>query len=571
MKEIKIRIHSIVVILLGLISFWGKAQNPDFDWKNNFDYLGEFHGDCAIFRAKESDGGNLGLIHRSGKIILPPEYVQMTWKTPTLVEVIKNNGNGSKSGLFNHLGQQILEVKFESIGNFSRGIAIITSDQYLKGIINQEGKHLVPIKYSQIEQKENHPYLVLSWKNTDETNCAIYIDTLGKSVGIQVFEEANLFDMGVAVVKVKGKYGLVNQQLQFIIPPKFSSIAFWEFGLLKLEKEGNYGISQSDGKEIIPCQYLACQILKPNRFLVVQKNGKAGVLNAQKKWIIPPIYDRRIGFMEGMKMDTEAYLVSKNKKVGMVGSQGQILVPLEYEEIVEAEYDPTHSYGLMVKKNGYWGMINRNGKEITTPIYDAYSYEFDGHGACQLVLVQKNNLWGCLDTKTGQEVVPTNFSLLRFIETKGEAEDSTLIFHINHFKAGKGIKLDTVYSYDDMYQRVETGMWEFVQEKENENGQVYFILKGAREWTILNRSGQIIYDRPFSNMRMYFNEGLLPFERNGRWGFIDSLGKEVIPPQFEPPKGRIQDYFFEGKAWVTKSGESYYINPKGEKIENQDD
>ena len=138
-----------------IIPFSGRAQNPDPEWKDNFAYIGDFHGDCAIFRAKESEGGDLGLVNRSGKIILQPEYREMTWKTPTLVEVIKSYPSGSKSGLFNQLGQRLFEDKLESIGNFSRGIAIITADNYLKGIINEEGKLIVPIIYTYIEQNEN--------------------------------------------------------------------------------------------------------------------------------------------------------------------------------------------------------------------------------------------------------------------------------------------------------------------------------------------------------------------------------------------------------------------------------
>jgi hypothetical protein len=553
-----------------IIPFSGKAQNPDPEWKDNFAYIGDFHGDCAIFRAKESEGGDLGLVNRSGKIILQPEYREMTWKTPTLVEVIKSYPSGSKSGLFNQLGQRLFEDKLESIGNFSRGIAIITADNYLKGIINEEGKLIVPIIYTYIEQNEKQPYLVLKWRNSDETENAIYSDTLGNKIGKKVFEDAELFEFGVGVVKVKGQFGLVDQQFQFLIPPKFSGIYYLQKGLLKVEKMEKFGIRNMEGKEIIPCQYHALDIIDQNRFRATKNNGKVGILNGQNHWTIPPIYDG-CGVLEGMKADKVAYLVAKDEKMGVIGSSGQILVPLEYSEILEADYDPTHYYGLLVKKDDKWGLINRDGKEVTPPIYDAFSYDFDGHGTCQLVLVQKNGLWGCLDTKTGKEVVTTDYSSLRFIASKEEKEDSTIIFHIYHFKGGKEIVLDTVYSYDNMFQRVQTGLWEVLQEKENENGQVFFVLKGAKEWKILNRSGQVIYERPFSNVLMYFNEGLLPFEQNGRWGFLDSLGNETIAPQFETSSGEIQEYFSGGKAWVKKDGNWYYINFKGEKIEIEEE
>jgi hypothetical protein len=47
--------------------------------------------------------------------------------------------------------------------------------------------------------------------------------------------------------------------------------------------------------------------------------------------------------------------------------------------------------------------------------------------------------------------------------------------------------------------------------------------------------------------------------KNGQWGYIDSTGKEVIPPTF-----KVAGYFYEGLAYaVLPGGKMGYINPSG--------
>lgn len=547
------------------------AQNDSIDWKLMYAYVGEFHDECAVVRAKETDGGNLGVVNRAGKVVLPPKYKQMAWKTNSLLEVVKDDSSGNRVGLINSKGQLLFETTFQSIGSFSKGVATITDMQNSIGLINEEGKLIAPMVYSWIIQSDDHPFLVLKRQKSGEKESAIYADTLGMKIGELTFDDAELFESGMGMVKVNGKYGAVNEKMEFCIPPQFDHLQRAQFGLLLAEKERKYGVINPEGKLIIPCKYKKCMILGSKCFAVTLKTGKVGYLNDQNQWAIPPVYDNHIKSVEGMIGSEKSFLVSKNGKLGMIGMKGQILVPFQYEEINEAEYDPTHFYGIMVKKEGKYGLIDRNGKEITTPIYDAYSYDFDGHGTCQFVLVKKDGQWGCLDTKSGKEVVPTQYDRLEFIATSSPNEDSTIAFIINHLKACKESVLDTVKTWELMERKLETGLWELKEQKQDDNGDELFILKGGKEWNILNTQGQVLNTNTYSYLRMYFHEGFLPFHRNGKWGYLDQWGREVIAPQFETPSGKVQAYFSDGKAWVTKNGEHYYINTKGEKIENQDE
>ena len=64
-----------------------------------------------------------------------------------------------------------------------------------------------------------------------------------------------------------------------------------------------------------------------------------------------------------------------------------------------------------------------------------------------------------------------------------------------------------------------------------------------------------------------FNEGLAPVLRDGKWGFINTKGEEVIPCQYPNP---YEDFtaspFYEGMALVQKDGKWGFINTKGEEV-----
>ncbi|MFR6236861.1 MAG: WG repeat-containing protein [Parabacteroides distasonis] len=59
-----------------------------------------------------------------------------------------------------------------------------------------------------------------------------------------------------------------------------------------------------------------------------------------------------------------------------------------------------------------------------------------------------------------------------------------------------------------------------------------------------------------------FEEGLAMVKKNGRYGFIDKYGKEVIPLIYE----NIPYSFSDGLAKVKREGKWGYVNNQGEEV-----
>ena len=56
---------------------------------------------------------------------------------------------------------------------------------------------------------------------------------------------------------------------------------------------------------------------------------------------------------------------------------------------------------------------------------------------------------------------------------------------------------------------------------------------------------------------------LVPTEYNGKWGFIDQAGEEVIPFIYDDARYFNKD----GKAKVKLNGETFFIDVKGNRVE----
>ena len=70
-----------------------------------------------------------------------------------------------------------------------------------------------------------------------------------------------------------------------------------------------------------------------------------------------------------------------------------------YDDVEHGEEDGTFA----VQKNGLWGFIDTNGKEIITPQYEDYDYFNDG-----IAIVRKNRKRGYIN-KLGQEITPLKY------------------------------------------------------------------------------------------------------------------------------------------------------------------
>lgn len=180
---------------------------------------------------------------------------------------------------------------------------------------------------------------------------------------------------------------------------------------------------------------------------------------------------RRCAFVSASIVPSDANnqgecFLDENGSIVVVHSQS----PFDYEEIMYVDLTIDQYY--QVKKDGMWGLYDRQGQEVIPCRYDAITW-FCGYFRLGQERVKKDGQWGLIDEK-GNEIVPCKHE------------------RINYFTEGyAGILKD--------------GLWGFIDEVGNE------VIPCQYDWVCT------------------FIDGICDVKKYGLWGSINKKGEEVEP------------------------------------------
>jgi|YNPMSStandDraft_2_1061718.scaffolds.fasta_scaffold00049_17 hypothetical protein len=150
-----------------------------------------------------------GVILKEGKTVIPFDYDLIFLND--LIIIKKDN----KYGIAGWNGNIIVEPKYDYIGSFSNGFAIVRIDGKY-GLIDDSGKEVIKPKYDDIGDCDYYQnYIGLGKKKVD--HCLF----------------TNIFNDGVAPIKLNGKWGLVDLNGNEIVKPQYDEILEYRKNLVK--------------------------------------------------------------------------------------------------------------------------------------------------------------------------------------------------------------------------------------------------------------------------------------------------------------------------------------------------
>lgn len=352
--------------------------------ENRYQYAG------YIVSIKTPEGYRYGYRNHQGKELLKTEYNDISRVTE-----IKDDSNTyliyAKNGQYGIAknGEKILENEYQSIRYDISNQVFVVEKSKKYGIANSEGKIIVPLQYHQIDITGIYLYA------QDEQGITVY-----NSDGTQANVDAN-----VSILKTN------NEKYKI----KINS-----------ENETSYGVINQEGKQLIEENYNYIEYLYDNYFIVSNEHGKLGILDDKEAIKIDIKYDalqkiqgtdliqttlaetkttqiysktmEKICEMQNATLEieqdfikifnetetkyfskegkelknTEVYpnnklfVKAQNNQYGFVDSKGNLVVDYQYDKAYEL-----NEYGFAtVKKDGKWGSINEEGKEIVAPLYE---------------------------------------------------------------------------------------------------------------------------------------------------------------------------------------------------------
>jgi hypothetical protein len=221
----------------------GNIITDDFSAKEILFYENGF----AKFQNKNS---MFGFVNLSGDVAVPAEYLSNGSKGygDGLVNVRTRDGYG-----FTDIkGELVIRPQFDDAWMFREGRAQAKKDGKW-GYIDKNGEWAIPPQFDELTGFFSGGLAAL--KKDEKYG---YIDKDGKPVIDYIFDRADNFINGVAIVSVNKLYGMIDKKGDFLLEPQFETRVFSfedTSGLFGFVKDGKVGYFDANGKLMIDFKY----------------------------------------------------------------------------------------------------------------------------------------------------------------------------------------------------------------------------------------------------------------------------------------------------------------------------
>lgn len=231
----------------------------------------------------------------------------------------------------------------------------------------------------------------------------------------------------------------------------------------------------------------------------------------------------------------------------------------------------------VVKKNGKYGYVNKNGKLVVKPKYDRATNIFADY---QWGAVELNNKTGLID-KRGGLIVPIIYD--EFVEV----DDKTLsaIYNGKYGIIDRNNNIIVPFEYEYATNFMQNGLALLkkngkygVMDKNNaivipfEYDTIYKI--SVEKWThilveknkkygVVDLKGNVIIPLDYDATTTGFMSGLLGVKKGNKWGFINKNNEVVLDFVYD---GVFMWGFVNGVASVEQNNERFYIDINGNRI-----
>lgn len=486
-------------------------------------------------------------------------------------------------------------VLLDSIGNeaskYYDEIEEISSEQFSlykvklnskNGVIDIHGQEIIKPIYEEIEDLEDMGFMVKSGENYG------VLDMEGKTVVPFVHKSKFEFE-GMNSIYYKFLEKLYdyngNQKYEFDHDYIDEDYGGYLLSFTKNDKDGIYNIIEK--KVIIEAMYdgiSACGSNWDNNRFIVNIGDCFGLIDIKGNPIHKTVYERII-----YDQNTKLTALKYDSLFYIYNSKGNLISPMGFEEVRFNSFEP-----IIVKRNGFYGAINKSGKVVTEFKYfeldfiDLNPGEGFNYNICKPELFPENlygfSYIGKIDstyypiTKEGNVLKIENLD-----KGKVKRYQNSLGFYGLKDKTGKIIieaKWAWINYFNDsilvcINRQKERFIYSLVDHKMTRSyyaQKVYHI-----PFPIIDRNGSIysildhklLFKEKVLRVGIYsFSDDLLCVLKGNKIGFINLSGELKIPFMYdhEFSSNEYLPYFINGLSIVKKNGKYGIINTKNKTI-----
>ncbi|MFT6503394.1 MAG: hypothetical protein ACJASQ_003529 [Crocinitomicaceae bacterium] len=282
-------------------------------------------------------------------------------------------------------------------------------------------------------------------------------------------------------------------------------------------RKGLYSFQTTEGVGVLDS--LGNILLEPNDWRIVN-HGDSYLISNGSKWgvydyefnvVVDHIYNR----LQPIGKDK---LMACIDSCGCINTQGDLIVPFQYEEINFFDQDPKRF--MVYTKNGLLGLIDRNFNEITSAKYRQMYFTESGYFA-----TDTTNFYGILNSE-GQEITPFKYrqGLPRLLPS---GHYQVQIHNEDYVQLGyeRRVGMGFVDSLGN-----EVGELKYIRVKDFKNGTAAVEL--ASGWGLINSEGKEITEFYYDDIRNDY-ENYIIVKIGNLYGLLTPEGKEILPTVYE--------------------------------------
>lgn len=366
---------------------------------------------------------------------------------------------------------------------------------------------------------------------------------------------------------------------------------WYEDNVLRVSRNGKYGIINFEGQEVLPCEYDEITALKgvTSNFLV-KKDGKLGLVNEKGQTIINTEYKNILTLKEGYK--SEYVIVNAENKYGVISTSGTILIEPTYEgvkylgssslfavkqdntwklmdteekkiiidggykDIVEAKSENI----VVVNNDGKYGVVSKENEEKIKPQYEDLKYAFSIY-----YIAKKDGKYGVINLEN-EEVIKFEYKNMEYVENGGfiqadRTDTETVIFDNNLGQKVTGIisEVNTDKGYIKVYTNNEYKYYNFKLEEKNSfdllTANTLFLSKKDGKYGYVDKSGKVVVDYIYEDGTEQNSKGFAAVKKDGAWGSINKVGAISCEPTINLDNNIYIDFI---GAWHLSDSGLYY-------------
>ena len=420
----------------------------------------------------------------------------------------------NKWGVIDSEGNNIIDPSYKEmivIPNSKIGIFICTYDinyetgEYKTKALNEKNQEILT-QYNKVEGLQN-------------------LDTAGNLT----------YDQNVLKVEKDGKYGLINFFGKEITSADYEDIVAISGveNSFKVKKDGKYGIIDNEGKIVVEPKYVDIDVLgKDNKsgFVVKDDTAKYGIIDYSNNKVLDIKYDS-INKIYG----NDVYLVTVNGKQKLVNKENEDVLTNGFDSIKQILSNQENAV-IFVKANKC-GVMDFSGKVLVEAQYDDLKETKTG-----TFIAKKADKYGIINIENQIKVdfeytsivynekadiyITENSDLIsNILNSNLETKITGILVELNENKGYLKLRINDEYKYYN---------FKFEEKREIDifPNKTLFLSKKDGKYGYVDKDGKIIVGYTYDDAVEQNEYGYAAVKKDGKWGSIDSKGNVVQEPTY---------------------------------------